>query len=461
MAGGGPGNGDLPAPRGPRPQRRHPRRPPPAAPGNVYLDTNAGPGGPAEFDEDSIGNAWLPPRASAPRGRPAAKRGGPGRAQGSPGYPAKPRRGGMKKNKKRHLEGLRRSAEGIDRSLDRSFEDRFDLLARPSKGAPKVISVERKRIERAELESFGPSVVRPPRGERLTLRRRSAEAVEHPTAADAEALAAQRAREVRIWGLNACLAVVRDRIDAVRKVYLSEERAAVFEALLAWCRQRHVGYRFVGADDLARLTGSVHHEGICLDIERKPQPSFEQLLDQARGTSDTVTYLWLDGVANPHNFGAILRSAAHFGVQAVLLSADSTLTLAGSVYRVAEGGAERTQVVRLPETAAAIAALKAAGFTLLAADVHAEPVPPTFAQPQRVVLVIGAEGSGLSPVLLSGCDLRLAIPGSGEVESLNAATSAAILLAQRWQALGRSAAAPSAASTTGSQPADGEGAPAA
>jgi rRNA methylases len=69
------------------------------------------------------------------------------------------------------------------------------------------------------------------------------------------------------------------------------------------------------------------------------------------------------------------------------------------------------------------------------------------------VVVIGAEGSGLSPALLSACALRVAIPGSGEVESLNAATSAAILLAQRWQAVGRGTAASIASSPTALRPA--------
>ena len=139
--------------------------------------------------------------------------------------------------------------------------------------------------------------------------------------------------------------------------------------------------------------------------------------------------LWLDGVGNPHNLGAMLRSAAHFGASAMLLPKQSTLALSGAAARVAEGGAEAVPFVRLGRDDNAIAQLRGAGFALAAtvvrggADLFAAPLP------RRLVYVLGAEGEGMDSGLASACDLRLSIPGTGAVESLNVASATAGLLA--------------------------------
>ena len=142
--------------------------------------------------------------------------------------------------------------------------------------------------------------------------------------------------------------------------------------------------------------------------------------------------LWLDGVGNPHNLGAILRSAAHFGVAAMLLPKHSTLALSGAAARVAEGGAEAVPLVRLGRDDNAIAQLRGAGFTLAATVVHGGSDLFATALPQRLVYVIGAEGEGMIAELAAACDLRLSIPGTGAVESLNVAAATAVLLAQ-WK----------------------------
>jgi TrmH RNA methyltransferase len=183
--------------------------------------------------------------------------------------------------------------------------------------------------------------------------------------------------------------------------------------------------------DLGKLAASSHHEGVVADVLRvEPQALTEWLQVLPDGP---VLALWLDGVGNPHNFGAILRSAAHFGVAAILQPQDSTLAISGAAARVAEGGAEQVPLLRMGEREAALAQLRAAGFMLAATvvrdgqDLFATPLP------QRLVYVLGAEGEGMDASLASGCDLRLSIPGSGAVESLNVAAATAVFLAQ-WSA---------------------------
>lgn len=243
--------------------------------------------------------------------------------------------------------------------------------------------------------------------------------------------AGAQAAEVRLYGLNAVRAVFARRPQALRKLYLAEARIPQLQPLLKWCVAHRIGYRVVAEADLHKLAASAHHEGVVADVLREaPQPLSSWLRDLPAGPQCA---LWLDGVGNPHNFGAILRSAAHFGVAALLLPKGSELALSGAAARVAEGGAEAVPLVRLGREDNSLAQLRGAGFRLAATlvrggdDVLRVPLPP------RLVYVLGAEGPGMSPALAAACDLRLSIPGSGAVESLNVAAATAVLLAQ-WAA---------------------------
>lgn len=143
--------------------------------------------------------------------------------------------------------------------------------------------------------------------------------------------------------------------------------------------------------------------------------------------------LWLDGVGNPHNFGAILRSSAHFGMAGLLLPAGSTLGLSGAAARVAEGGAEAVPLVQLPDTATAMAQLRQAGFAVAATLVEGGQDVFAAALPQRLVYVMGAESEGMDRQFARDCDLQLSIRGSGKVESLNVASATAVFQAA-WRA---------------------------
>lgn len=238
-------------------------------------------------------------------------------------------------------------------------------------------------------------------------------------------------QEIRYYGLNAVQAVFAQRPDAIRKVYLSEARIPQLQTLLAWCVKRRIGYRVVEEADLGKLAASSHHEGVVVDLLRVEPQSLSGWL---RGLpAGPVLALWLDGVGNPHNFGAILRSAAHFGAAAILQPRDSTLALSGAAARVAEGGAEQVPLVRMGARDDAQAQLRAAGFTLAATVVRDGQDLFAVRLPQRLIYVMGAEGEGMEEGLAAACDLRLSIPGTGAVESLNVAAATAVFLAQ-WNA---------------------------
>lgn len=242
----------------------------------------------------------------------------------------------------------------------------------------------------------------------------------------------RRGEELRVYGRNACLAVFARRPLDVRKVYLSDARIPEFKQVLAWCVKHRLGYRVVENDDLDRLTEAQHHEGVCFEVRRQAPVSLSTLLQGISSPAQPVLLVWLDGVGNPHNVGAMLRSAANFAVRGLILAAGAP-TLPAAAIRVAEGGAEVVPVARVQVGENVASLLRGAGFQIAAtvprdgAQLYESALPP------RLVLIFGAEGEGMSNDLLRNADLRLTIPGSGAVESLNVAASAAVLFAEYWR----------------------------
>lgn len=286
----------------------------------------------------------------------------------------------------------------------------------------------RRRPEQGTRPPREPREPREPRAHRPHAPR--AEAPHHETGADEHQHAREhRETELRLYGVNAVRAAFHRRPDALRKLYLVQDRIPLLQPMLRWCVAHRLGYRVVEDEaDLQRLTGSAHHEGVVADMLREPQATLTSWLQHV--PAGPVCALWLDGVGNPHNLGAILRSAAHFGVAAILLPKNSSLALSGAAARVAEGGAEAVPFVRLGREDNALSQLRGAGFAL-AATVVRDGTPLFEAQlPQRLVYVLGAEGEGMSPALAQACDVRVSIPGSGKVESLNVASATAVLLAE-------------------------------
>jgi len=296
-----------------------------------------------------------------------------------------------------------------------------------SKGPPRGPRPDKRTRERDRAGERGPAPGprrehadrdRPPRREHSS-ERASPRATEAIPAAPTEQ---------RIYGLNACLALFSRRPASVRKVWLLEARIPELKPVLAYCVKHRLGYTIVEEEDLERLSGSAHHEGVVFGaLPAAEWPLSTWLRELPPGP---VLALWLDGVGNPHNLGAILRSGAHFGVSGLLLPKESPLHVSGAAARVAEGGAEFVPMVRLGRPENAFEQLRAAGFTIASTVVRGGTSLFKAKLPERLVYILGAEQSGVDSALAQASALRLAIPGRGAVESLNVASAASVLMAE-------------------------------
>lgn len=232
----------------------------------------------------------------------------------------------------------------------------------------------------------------------------------------------------RIHGHRAAMAVLERRPDDVLRVACTREHLAEVERTLGK-RKTHVG--LLSASEVDKLAGSKQAEGLCLEAKERAWLSPHDLVDRLTRGDAPTTAVALDRVRNSYNIGAILRSAAFFGVDACILGAPAPHPgLDPNAIRVAEGGCEHLALARTTDLADTLARLRRRGVTILGADGHAEADAMTFDFPRPAVLVMGNEREGLGPRIRAQCDTILAIRGTGAVESLNVGVAAGVLIAR-------------------------------
>ncbi len=231
----------------------------------------------------------------------------------------------------------------------------------------------------------------------------------------------------RVYGISAALAVLAQRPHEVRNIaHTPTARAYLGDALREAARLR-IAYREVSEQELSRMAGSVHHEGVCLLAAELPVPTVAEL---ARRVAQRGLLLALDGVGNPHNVGAILRSAAFFGARGMLVSGLSGRgPFPAAAVRIAAGGAEHVPFTRIDDLGGALTALAEAGIAVIGTDAHAKTQLAELKWPVRAVVVLGSEDEGLSPAVRSRCKTLVRIGGSGMMESLNVSVAAGVVLA--------------------------------
>lgn len=233
-------------------------------------------------------------------------------------------------------------------------------------------------------------------------------------------------REVKYYGVAACLALWQCRPHDIIRVYLEEALLPQFSDVLRWAAAKRKAYHIVGPDDLEHLTESIHHQGVCILARERSMLEFSDLQSLLKQQSGPQLLVYLDGVENPHNLGAIVRSCAHFGVRFILGAEGHLPKLSAAACRVAEGGAERVGLVRLRHPVKQLRELHQHGYQLAATAGGRGTSLYQHNFAAHSLLVMGAETQGVSASLFDAATKILKIPGTGQVESLNVSVAFAL-----------------------------------
>ncbi len=232
-----------------------------------------------------------------------------------------------------------------------------------------------------------------------------------------------------LWGIHPVLAALdNDARHIHRLVTTAEARRAHADRLAPLLARRGVAGETVERDKLASMlpAGAVH-QGIALRAEPLAALALEELAALAEGRA-TATLVLLDEVTDPHNLGAILRSAAAFGSLGVVVTVRNAPGESGALAKAASGALERVPLVRAVNLARALDELKHWGFWIAGLDAGARVTLAEAKLSGKIALVLGAEGEGLRRLTRERCDLLVRLPQTGAVESLNVSNAAAVAL---------------------------------
>ncbi|HEY6483743.1 MAG TPA: 23S rRNA (guanosine(2251)-2'-O)-methyltransferase RlmB [Steroidobacteraceae bacterium] len=231
-----------------------------------------------------------------------------------------------------------------------------------------------------------------------------------------------------IYGMHPVRVLLERHPERILSIRLADRREDPRMRQIEELARRHGRpLQRIAVRELQQMLGDVAHQGVLAQISPLPPWSEDELFDALQSAHKPIL-LALDGVQDPHNLGACLRSADACGALAVIVPRDRAAHMTATVRKVAAGAAETTPVVTVTNLVRTLKLLKEAGLWLLGADVTGSKLPYEVDLTDGTVLVLGGEGTGLRQLTRQTCDWMVRLPQSGSVESLNVSVAAGMLL---------------------------------
>lgn len=235
--------------------------------------------------------------------------------------------------------------------------------------------------------------------------------------------ASKRVSYVYMYGKHALTEALLEKPDAIEKVFLKDRDTE----LVALLNKHHIPVQPLGSSVERNLRDDAVHQGVVALIDTKKIVLSERAFFETLDPTEHKALLLLDELNDPHNVGAVIRSAAAFGISGVLLPEHDQVQITGTVIKTSVGMAFRVPLVSIGNVNNTLRALKEKGYWIYGLTMDGEPLPQTrFDAPS--VFVLGNEGRGIRTKTLELCDIKLSIPMEARCESLNAAQAATVAL---------------------------------
>ncbi len=230
-----------------------------------------------------------------------------------------------------------------------------------------------------------------------------------------------------IYGINAVGEALKSRGRGFEYVGVARERHDQrVQRIIEECRRLGVAVRFLPRQDVDRLAGSSAHQGVVAVASAKTYAEVEDILEHRRGRQALL--LVLDGVEDPHNLGAIIRSADGAGADGVLIPERRATGVTATVAKASAGAVEHVPIAKITNVARTLEDLKHRNLWTVGLDERAPETYDALDYNMDCALVLGAEGKGLHELVRKRCDFLVSIPMLGRVASLNVSVAAAVVL---------------------------------
>jgi 23S rRNA (guanosine2251-2'-O)-methyltransferase len=232
----------------------------------------------------------------------------------------------------------------------------------------------------------------------------------------------------RLVGRNPVIEALRAG-RPINKIMLARTASPVsLKEIVALARKQKVLLQYVERKQLDLLTGGEVHQGVVALAAAKEYSDWEEVLAKTVGKGETPLFLMLDGIEDPHNLGAILRTADAAGVHCVIIPKHRAVPLTSGVAKASAGAIEYVPVSRVTNIAQTIKKLKEKGFWIAGTDQDAKEDYFNTDLKGPLVVVLGSEGKGLGKLVSDKCDFLLKIPMQGRINSLNVSIAASVIL---------------------------------
>jgi 23S rRNA (guanosine2251-2'-O)-methyltransferase len=233
-----------------------------------------------------------------------------------------------------------------------------------------------------------------------------------------------------VYGVNPVRELLRAGGEGPSELWLAEggDRGRAFAELARLARERGAKVREAPRPRLDRLAGTDRHQGVVAVVADYAYHDLDHLLAAARAAGEPPLLVVLDGIEDPHNLGAVIRSAHALGAHGVVIPKDRAAGITAAVVKASAGAVEHCPVARVTNLSQALTELKEAGVWTVATDAGAADSLADVDLAAPTAIVIGSEGSGVRPLVRRTCDRTARVPMKGKVGSLNASAAAAIAL---------------------------------
>lgn len=236
-------------------------------------------------------------------------------------------------------------------------------------------------------------------------------------------------REDLVYGIHVIRHLLAANPEKILEIYtLGSRDDQAITNIIAQAKQFGIASTSMSKNQVETLFKGVNHQGIAARIRLSSLLSLEDFLPSLEKNSSPPLLLILDSIQDPHNLGAILRTADAAGVTAVIIPKDRSVGLTPAVRKVASGAAETVPLIQVTNLVRAIGQLREHNLWIVGTAAHAKPSLYQVDLRIPVALALGAEGSGLRRLTEENCDILMHIPMQGVIESLNVSVAAGICL---------------------------------
>jgi len=230
-----------------------------------------------------------------------------------------------------------------------------------------------------------------------------------------------------IYGINTVGEALKARGRAFEWVGVAKERHDLrLQRVIEECRRQGVAVRFLSREELDRMAGNNGHQGIVAVTSAKHYADLDDILAAKRGDYSLVVVL--DGIEDPHNLGAILRTADASGADGVVIPERRAAGVTETVAKVSAGASEHLPVAKVTNIARTVEELKAKNLWTVGLDERGPQSYDSLDYKMDCAIVLGSEGKGVHDLVLKKCDFVVSIPMLGKVPSLNVSVAAGVVL---------------------------------